>query len=764
MLSRLDFYLGWPHAWWWIALGALFLFVFGLLWWRLTVRDVSRRKAALLGALRAGAFVLLVLYLLEPYLRLHEESERTPRVAVWVDASRSMGYPASFGSRTTRYEAALDAAREVSKALGGKGVQVEMRAFGEKALDGKPPASDALLRGPTDLSAPIAASSGCRAVVLLTDGRHNASSDAEKEAERARKKGVGIYAVPVGRDLLNVSIRDVRVKRRVGLATILDIEAEVDVSLAQGAPRGSRADTELVLEDEDGNVLKRVPVEADPREGPEGRPVGARAYRMEVEVKRPGLRRFMLKALPLKGEVTESDNSAPFAVTVTKRPLKVLYMEGSEYRRPDRKLWEHQYLEQALEEDPDTEVTVLLRDEIPECRALGVGWVKHVENGYPRARRELFQYDVIVSSDIDIDYFSDEQLKWTVEFVAEHGGGFAMVGGWTAFGPGGYDNSVMDKMLPVDMLGRFEHYVENEEFHWELSSDAWNHPIMRIDTDPERNRVVWELMPPFFGHNRIERAKPAAVVLATHPTDRNIYGPAVILAVQEFGKGRSLALTTDTTAGWGEQFEDEWGEEGDNRYFRRFWRNVVKWLAAYRFTAPERHILISTDRAFYRTGETVKLSVEVRDENFAPGGAVKRVDVEAVKPSGESVGVPLVRLADGNYEGSFTATDAGEVSLAGEVLLNDGGAETDRLVLPVKEEDIESIDCVTDASFLERLAGTGNVYGIERIEDLASRITGLPEMVAAFSDIEFMHSWLVLACALGLLFGEWGLRKHWGLP
>ena len=43
-----------------------------------------------------------------------------------------------------------------------------------------------------------------------------------------------------------------------------------------------------------------------------------------------------------------------------------------------------------------------------------------------------------------------------------------MVGGWTAFGSGGYDESALDKLLPVDMDGRADGYYEDIEF----ASDA----------------------------------------------------------------------------------------------------------------------------------------------------------------------------------------------------------------------------------------------------------------------------------------------------
>src|SRR2546427_7674701 len=92
---------------------------------------------------------------------------------------------------------------------------------------------------------------------------------------------------------------------------------------------------------------------------------------------------------------------------------------------------------------------------------------------------------------------------------------------------------------------------------------------------------------------RVDRAKPGAVVLLEHPAVRTRHGPCVILAVQEIGKGRSMALTTDTTRGWGQEFETRWGEPlnsgspmnertCDQRYYRQFWINAIRWLAAGR--------------------------------------------------------------------------------------------------------------------------------------------------------------------------------------
>ena len=65
----------------------------------------------------------------------------------------------------------------------------------------------------------------------------------------------------------------------------------------------------------------------------------------------------------------------------------------------------------------------------------------------------MLTYDVVINSDIYKEAFTPEQLDLTVALVEEHGGGFVMVGGTTAFGAGHYDETVIDKLMPVDCYG-----------------------------------------------------------------------------------------------------------------------------------------------------------------------------------------------------------------------------------------------------------------------------------------------------------------------
>ena len=60
---------------------------------------------------------------------------------------------------------------------------------------------------------------------------------------------------------------------------------------------------------------------------------------------------------------------------------------------------------------------------------------------------------MIICSDISRGAFTPEQLEWTVELVNKRGGGFVMIGGNRSFGSGGWDQTVWDGLIPVDMSG-----------------------------------------------------------------------------------------------------------------------------------------------------------------------------------------------------------------------------------------------------------------------------------------------------------------------
>ena len=112
--------------------------------------------------------------------------------------------------------------------------------------------------------------------------------------------------------------------------------------------------------------------------------------------------------------------------------------------------------------------------------------------------------------------------------------------------------------------------------------------------------------------------KPGATVLGLSDRPLPLAGIMPVFACQPFGRGRTFAMTTDTTCGWGRDFESEWGE-GDNRYFRKFWRNVVKWLGENSIGGTQR-LRIETDKVIYRPGQPIQVVAHAYDDKLEETG------------------------------------------------------------------------------------------------------------------------------------------------
>jgi hypothetical protein len=259
-----------------------------------------------------------------------------------------------------------------------------------------------------------------------------------------------------------------------------------------------------------------------------------------------------------------------------------------------------------------------------------------------------------------------------------------MVGGITSFGAGNWDQTAWDQLIPIDMaggaLGRGWLY---HQFNVKIPEESLSHPIWRIVEDPEQNRRVLAAMPPFLGTNYMQRLKPAATVLAfsAEPIP-NIGAVMPVFAAQPYGRGRTFAFAPDTTADWGRLFESQWGE-GDNRYFRRFWRNLVRWLSE-NSTAGNKRLQVATDRVIYRSGEPIVITARAFDEKLQETIAYDLVaNVKSNGPAtSKTLGLetPLVPAASGkSYTGQIDSQP-----LAGAF----EGSSGESLVLPTREIEV----------------------------------------------------------------------------
>jgi hypothetical protein len=456
---------------------------------------------------------------------------------------------------------------------------------------------------------------------------------------------------------------------------------------------------------------------------------------------------------------------------------------------------EERFLKDALEEDPGIRCDTMYVDNQYNQKPILHRGV-NPSQGYPTSRRELFEYDVVICSDIARTAFTQEQLEWTVELVAKRGGGFAMIGGNTSFGGGGWDQTLWDELIPIDMSGQG---MLRSKTYWgplrvAIPSLAESHPIWRIVDDPDRNRAILARLPGFAGTNLTNRLKPAATALGL--SDREIPGSGIVtvFSCQPFGRGRTFAMSTDTTVDWGHDFERVWGE-GDNRYFRKFWRNVVRWLAEHS-AGLDRQLQTEIDKIIYRPGQPILITSRAFDSEARPtdtyrviaqlhrpdaagkSGPVHSGQPFQVEGKPEAIGSTELTpsLSSQVYRGELQAPSAGSYlekpgsnlqSLRLDVVAFEGEREVaqNSLDLQLLDDPAEFLDPRPDHGTLLQLAeSTGGeiLTSPERLSELLARQAHVADRTVIWRRPVWDRLWIWILI-IGLLASEWILRRQRGL-
>ncbi len=751
-------------------------------------------RSLVLVALRGSALAILVLILLDPVrvATTRVPGER-PEAVFLYDGSRSMALERPT-SRLGRVEGLASEARAavapgrlppIARYRFGRELAAIADGEAPRPLDDESKLRDALERLPSRFGATLPSG-----VFVLSDGRSSESTGFDQVARGYAKLGVPIHVVPAGDASISgdVAIRDLIIPR--------------------SAPKGTKVPVRVLVQSR-GFEGRRAEVSIRPAVGQDPKPLATLPLTLadgdqptelviEADRARGGL---VAEVSPQVGEAIAENNRVPFRIASRNRKIRVIYMEGSSATP------EYRFIRDALVEDPQIEC-VAMETDVQTAGRSRLHRVDDPSRGYPTTREELLGYDVVICSDISRATFTPDQLEWTVELVAKRGGGFAMIGGHTSFGSGGWDRTPWDAMIPIDMSGgggsgQISPYHDGD-FKVVVPPAAQAHPIWRIVDDPDKNREILDRMPPFHGTNLTDRLKPAAVLLGI--SDRRISGfsppqrqpprggrsrkqaggtqasteGSPIFSAQPYGRGRSLAMSTDSTYAWGTDFETSWGE-GDNRYFRKFWRNVVTWLAENSVGAEGR-LELATDKVIYRPGQSIAVTARAFDDKLEPSSRyrlVARLGPEAPAPASPPTGrgTPMT-LAPSGFD--FLATlpvpsveqfrrESGSASEAAkvEVTAFDGDQVVGRSSIDVQflDDSEEYRDPRPDPARLQSLAKQSGGTVVRSAGDLARLLessTEAADRVVTSRSPAWDSPW-ILTLLFGLLAAEWALRRRKGL-
>jgi hypothetical protein len=190
-----------------------------------------------------------------------------------------------------------------------------------------------------------------------------------------------------------------------------------------------------------------------------------------------------------------------------------------------------------------------------------------------------------------------------------------MVGGPRAFTEGGYHDTELAEVLPVSLPapGVPGSTLDTGRFQPVLTDAGRRHPVTRLLPDAEQNVDAWKKLPELEGINRVTGLQAGALSLLDHPSLKTANGgPQPILSVVEVDRGRTMALTTDSSWLWSFLHS---GTGGSSRTYATFLDNAIRWL----IRDPDlEHVHLKIEKVNAQIGTSVPIQILVKGTDYAP--------------------------------------------------------------------------------------------------------------------------------------------------
>ncbi len=737
---------------------------------------LGRRRITTLLVLRCLAILALLLILFKPAVSVHPApGGRKLGLAVLVDRSASMD-TIDHADLPNRYRQSIDALLAQQRRL-EKRFAVGWNHFATRVeqVEGPDELAALAVTAPecqtTDVAAALRrAIAGYGAdesagIVLISDGLHNADGNV---LDVAAESPVPIYAIGVGADSEQLSKR--RNVRLLSVDAPLEaVKNNVATVVAKVRLTGW------------ANIASRAVLRAGGKELA-SKQVSASSNSQELEVEMnwtpgepaagltgPDIRKLVVAVEPNPAEVTTQDNAAELHVLVIEPSVRVLYVEGR--LRP-----EYKFLCRALASDPNLKLISMVRQAKNQFLSQGSIDGKQLTD-LPRSDEDFKLFDVIVLGDLDRTFLTNDQMDRIRRFVND-GKALLMLAGRNSFGPGAYGGTPVEAALPVICGGRLQGQ-ETTPFVPQLTAAGLASPVFAGITkyfgSPTGKAV--EPVPQLLGCVTVLQAKPAASVLAIHPSARNASGRLVVLATHRYGAGRAAAFTGYATWRWYMRLRPL-GTEGP---YHRFWGQLVRYLAGVeqKKQPAGASVLARIDKAYLRQNEELRVIAQVKD---ASGQRTADATVTAsLRPEPPADGKPAtaqpveialeaVKDDRGLYQATHRPSRSGGFVLTVTAADAKGAAlGSDELKLTVAPHSRESDRLARDAKTLKAVAEAtkGRYAELSALPDVIDEIIARQKdrlLPAARPSQHPLYNFpLLFLVFVGLLTAEWLIRRNWQL-
>jgi uncharacterized membrane protein len=480
-------------------------------------------------------------------------------------------------------------------------------------------------------------------------------------------------------------------------------------------------------------------------------------FQLSIIAPDPGAYELVVVADPVDREAVAQNNQSTVYLNVRDGGARILYIEG-EAR------FEMQFIRRSIGESSDLNVSVL-------------GIYKPPVQKWPVDLSQTLSgsaFDCIVLGDVNYKAIDVAGAAAIADQVRK-GAGLITLGGYNSYGPGGWGQSALNDVLPVQLGGNpgkaFDAKVNLQDHIAEPIQvvPKGNSELLQIDT-PENNAKTWASLKKLPGASRWSGIKnrPGTVLLAESQR-----GDPLIVA-GTFGNGRVISLAFDSSYLWVRQ--------GKSIEHKAFWRKLIYYCMRREAVDEGMQLRMTQRRVLLQRPEEVVLEwIAGSSEAEMPANIsmhLWKMDVKNPDGSyGQDLGlIPLAKRDNGSMRASFAgAKEAGRFEWRAQTTASNGKSIEAKLPFVVVDQSVESLQPIPDWQLMEQMArlnasAGGALIAPDQTNDI---LTLLQERRKQSTETTIenrklgegvLDSWVAFLCLGVLMLLQWSLRKKWNLP
>lgn len=727
----------------WLFIALAFLVAASLVMWfyRRIHSEIPRGVRRQLVALRVSFFAVVALCLLDIFWVQNLTQTQPGSIALILDTSRSMAMQDGGEPRIAEAKRALTQA--VQPAL-PRGLKVEHYRLAE----GLQPTRDSAWGSPDGRASNLVdgllalwsqeRKRPLRAVILISDGANTSATPLETAVGLFRRKGVPIHTIAAGghAEPPDIVIESVEAPRlaRAGRPVIIRAQIRSPGFANQAVPIRIESGGKFVVED-------TIQLTGQTQE-----------VSLALVPKTVGFHFLELQIPQQLNERLGANNRRAFGIQVMDSQIRFGLLDGGDSTLSAAATF--------LEKELQASVTRL---------EPGTGWGNRMA--------DWLELDGLLISSTGAAGCPGEWLNYIARWVQEFGGGLFLAGGPGEFGAFRWAGTSADRILPFQAKGSDRGPDVDEPFVLKLYEPVSENPVLDIGETRAASRLVWESKPPVFGGlNRLGSLRPAATVLAGHPTLREDGVPLPVWLTRETGQGRVFVFASGTSGPWGGAFEKDWGETSsaprpgaeptsDRRYARRFWARLGEWLTARKTIRDYQPVELELTRHVAFAHERVRALVRAYDPDLRP---LPNIEVDIGFAGDErSKTRAIYDESLRAYFADVLADRPGDYTVGARVRLPSGETLAAESPLRIQAIDLESYDVRARPDFLARLSeltgGNSLTATTDNLGEQLGRLLAQPTSRSILATGSLWNHPFTLLLLVGLLAAEWTLRRKAGL-